>query len=381
MEKNKRLASLDILRGFDLFCLILLCPFLHAFYRTGPYVWLDPVMRQFDHVKWEGFAFWDLVMPLFMFMAGVSIPFAFSKYTERREGYGKIYRRIFRRVMVLWVLGMICQGNLLSLNLSALKLFSNTLQAIAVGYLIASLVFLHFSRKMQLGIAAGLLLIYWGGMSFVTVAGYGGGNYTPDGNLAEWVDRVILGHWRDGAVSDGNGGVLFASWYNYTWIWSSLNFGVTVMTGMFAGEILRSRKKEVEKVICLAGWGVALVIAGWLWNWQMPVIKRIWTSSMVLVSSGYCFLLMGLFYYIVDYRGWHKGLDWLKVIGMNSIVAYLLSVEVNVMDFSCIGNSLFYGLSPYIGEEFYHLLLVVTNLGIVYLILYVLYRQRLFLKA
>lgn len=89
MEKNKRLAFLDILRGFDLFCLILLCPFLHAFYRTGSYVWLESVMQQFDHVKWEGFAFWDLVIPLFMFMAGVSIPFSFSKYTECQEGKGR----------------------------------------------------------------------------------------------------------------------------------------------------------------------------------------------------------------------------------------------------------------------------------------------------
>lgn len=90
-------------------------------------------MRQFDHVAWAGFAFWDLVMPLFMFMAGVSIPFAFSKYLRSGEGYGRIYVRILKRVVVLWALGMVCQGNLLSLHVADWKLFSNTLQAIAVG--------------------------------------------------------------------------------------------------------------------------------------------------------------------------------------------------------------------------------------------------------
>ena len=80
-----RLESLDVLRGFDLFCLTILCPLLWAFYDTGHYSWLQPVMQQFSHVQWAGFALWDLVMPLFMFMAGVSVPFAFGKYLKAGE--------------------------------------------------------------------------------------------------------------------------------------------------------------------------------------------------------------------------------------------------------------------------------------------------------
>lgn len=145
--------------------------------------------------------------------------------------------------------------------------------------------------------------------------------------LSEWIDRVVLGRWRDGASLDENGAVVFPAWYTYTWIWSSLNFGVTVMTGVFAGQILKSRIRETKKMKRLLLIGVGMVAAGWLWHLQMPVIKRIWTSSMVLVSGGYCFLLMALFYYLTDYRRWRKGTGWLRVIGMNSIVAYLLSVE------------------------------------------------------
>lgn len=378
---SKRLESLDILRGFDLFCLTILCPFLHVFNRTGEYGWMAPVMRQFDHVAWAGFAFWDLVMPLFMFMAGVSIPFAFSKYLKSGEGYGQIYGRILRRVLVLWVLGMVCQGNLLSLNVDHFKLFSNTLQAIAIGYLISAVLFLHLKPKVQVVVSAGLLLAYWAVMAFVSVDGHGGGDYSAAGNLSEWIDRLVLGRWRDGASLSEAGVVVFPAWYNYTWILSSLNFGVTVMTGVFAGQVLKAKTDEVVKMKRLLLIGLGMVAVGWLWHLQMPVIKRIWTSSMVLVSSGYCFLLMALFYYLIDYRGWSKGLGWLKVIGMNSIVAYLLSVEVGVFNFGCLSRSVFYGLEQYTGTPVYQLLLLCSNLSIVYGILWLLYKNKLFFKA
>lgn len=378
---GKRLVSLDVLRGFDLFCLIILCPFLHAFERTGGYGWLQPLMRQFDHVAWEGFAFWDLVMPLFMFMAGVSIPFAFSRYMREGKGYVFLYRRIFRRVVFLWILGMICQGNLLDMDMNHLKLYSNTLQAIAVGYLMASVAFLHLKPKGQVGAAVILLLLYWGLLSFATIRGHGAGDFSAGGNLAEWIDRMVLGRWRDGAYIGETGEVVFPFWYNYTWIISSLNFGVTVMTGVFAGELLKNDWSETRKMKWMFFIGLGMVLAGWLWNMQMPVIKRIWTSSMVLVSSGYCFWLMLFFYYLIDYKGYTGGWTWLKIIGMNSIAAYLLSTEVNIVDFSCLGHSLLYGLKQYMGEDGYSFLITCSNLTVIYLILYFLYKRRIFLKV
>ena len=171
-------------------------------------------------------------------------------------------------------------------------------------------------------------------MEFITVGNYGGGSYTPDSNLAEWIDRTVLGRFRDGATVE-NGEVIFATWYRYTWILSSLNFGVTVLTGLFAGYILKNKLySERLKLRMLFGIGLGMVIAGWLWGIELPVIKKLWTSSMVLVSSGYCFLLMGLFYYWIDYKGHRKYTTWLKVYGMNSILAYMLT---NVVSFRCIG--------------------------------------------
>lgn len=378
---NKRLESLDVLRGFDLFCLTVFCPVLHAFNQTGPYPWLAPLMKQFTHVSWSGFAFWDLIMPLFMFMAGVSIPFAFSKYLTSGESKMKIYKRIGKRVILLWILGMICQGNLLALQISALKIYSNTLQAIAIGYLFSALLFLHISIRTQILVSASLLLLYWGALTFISVDGYGKGNFTASGNLSEWVDRTVLGQWRDGAILNEHRQIVFSAWYDYTWILSSLNFVVTVMTGVFAGQILKSPLTEKKKLLYLFSLGVGMVFAGWLWHLQFPVIKRIWTSSMVLVSSGYCFLLMGLFYYLIDYKALRRGWTWLKVIGMNSILAYLLSVEVGVFHFDCIGQSLLFGFQPYLSPESYRLLLLTAELGMIYLLLYFLYKHRVFLKV
>lgn len=374
-SSSKRLESLDALRGFDLFFLVALGPLMHSLARTANVEWLNESMWVFSHVSWEGFSPWDLIMPLFLFMSGISMPFSLSRYksiSDKRP----LLRRLAKRILLLWIFGMMCQGNLLALDPNTIYLYSNTLQAIATGYLITALLFLFTSRRTQIITAVVLLLVYWTAMQFITVDGYGGGNYTPQGNLAEWIDNTVLGRFRDTAqVIDGK--VVVADWYHYTWILSSLNFGVTVLTGLFAGYIAKDKIEEKKKLKLYFGTGITMVIAGWLWNFQMPIIKTIWTSSMVLVSSDYCFLLMGLFYYWIDYKGHRSGITWLKVYGMNSIVAYMLA---NVVNFRCIGESLFYGLEQYMGS-YYSFLMTLWNIGAVYVIIWFMYKRGIFLKV
>jgi predicted acyltransferase len=348
---------------------------MHALDDAIDAPWFDHVMGCFTHVDWEGFSSWDLVMPLFMFMSGITIPFALARY--KREGSkGMAYRRIIKRVVLLWLFGMICQGNLLGLDPDRIYLYSNTLQAIAAGYLIAALLYLNTSVKTQIATSVVLLLAFWGCMEWIQVDGYGGGCYTAERNLAEWIDRIVLGRFRDGAtVNDGT--VVFASWYHYTWVLSTMTFGVTTLTGTFAGHILKSDNIDVKhKFYYLLATGLSLVAIGWLWGLQMPVIKKLWTSSMVLVSSGYCFVLMALFYWGIDYKGYNKHTTWLKVYGMNSITAYLLTMCIN---FTSVSSSLLYGMRQYVGD-YYPALIALGNAAIVYLILWLMYRRQVFLK-
>ena len=302
-------------------------------------------------------------------MTGASMPFSFSKFKDA-PNKGPIYRKILKRFILLFIFGMIVQGNLLGLDPRHIYLYSNTLQAIATGYVIAAVVQLHCSFKWQIIVTLLLLLAYWIPMTFL-------GDFTPEGNFAEKVDRIVLGRFRDGVYWGEDGIWHFSPSYNYTWILSSLTFGVTVMLGTFAGKIMKEGKEDRKRVVqklLLAG--AVLIGISLLWGMQMPIIKRVWTCSMTLFSGGLCFLLMGLFYYWIDYKGHTNGLNWLKIYGMNSITAYILGEVVN---FRCVAASVSYGLEQYMGD-YYGVWLSFANYLIVFLILRMMYKHQVFLK-
>lgn len=386
-ERRGRLESLDALRGFDLFMLVAFSDLIEELSKVIDKPWMGTVMECFTHKTWEGFSPWDLVMPLFMFVAGVAIPYSLGKYRgeqlkiQNSKFKITLYWRLGRRVLLLWIFGMMVQGNLMALDPNRIYLFTNTLQAIAVGYFFSAIIYLHTSWKTQIGIAIALLLTFWSAMEFITVGNYGGGDYTPHGNLAEGIDMMVLGRFRDTAkVVDGE--VVVKASYTYTWILSSLNFVVTGLTGVLAGEAIKysrliNSKIKIGTVGFLLGAGIAMVAFGWAWNLIHPVIKHIWTGSMVLVSSGYCFLLMGLFYWWIDCRGHNKHLTLLKVYGMNSITAYVVS---HVISFRSVGKSLFFGLEQYVGD-YYDFIIQLSNVSILFIILYLLYRNRIFLRV
>lgn len=366
MEAKQRLESLDVLRGADLFLLTVLGPFIYEIHSH--FALPDWLMNQLEHVSWQGFVLWDLIMPLFMFMAGVTIPFSMAKYRRGDAPMREAYIRIARRFVCLWVLGMIAQGNLLEFDYSRLCFYSNTLQTIATGYLFSALIFLHCKNfKIHLAIYPVLLIVFWAAVMFISVGEYGGGDLTKEHNLCEYIDTVVLGAHRDG---------FGAPWYRYTWILSSVTFIATVLSGMIAGEVLsgqsvpgkcvangnnnatnqsvagegcvagtdgsakqamaeangeqsvagegRASKTPEQKALWLLCAGVICVALGWLWNIEFPVIKKIWTSSMVLVASGYSYLALAAAYWFVDVRGHKKALAWLKIFGMNSILCYMM---------------------------------------------------------
>lgn len=371
-----RLTSLDALRGFDLFVLTALGPLVLSIVAAIGGEDLNWLAQIFTHKDWEGFSPWDLVMPLFVFMSGASIPFALSK--AKREGnVSKFLLRLTKRVALLWLLGMFVQGNLRALDPDHIYLYTNTLQSIAVGYLVSAVLFYFTSIRTQVICATLLLLAYWVVMQFTGADGFGYGNYTPDGNMAEWIDRQVLGHYRDQSSLAADGTVVYATWYHYTWILSSLTFAATALTGVFAGHIAKSSISSSQKLLWFLLGGAAMVAAGWICDLWMPIIKPIWTSSMVLFSSGWCWLLLGIFFLVYDILKVSLGLDFLRTYGMNSITAYVVAEVIN---FRGIAHSVFYGLEQYIGG-WYTVFLCAFQVGMIYMILYLMKRNNIFLKV
>lgn len=366
---QERLASLDMLRGLDLFMLVFFQPVFVAFAKHWSNVpFISYLLNQFSHASWEGFTAWDLVMPLFLFMVGAAMPFSFEKYRQSNNKLA-IYKKIIRRFIILFILGIVVQGNLLSLDIREIRIYTNTLQAIAVGYVIAAMIILHLSKRWQIIVTLLLLVCYWGLLTFM-------GDFTPDGNFAEAVDRIILGRARDGVYYTEDGSWHFADSYHYTWVLTSLVFGVTTMLGVFAGQIMKYGKDKLKNSKRLFIIGLALLLVGWLLSFQTPIIKKIWTVSMTLWSGGWCFLLMALFYYIADYKGRTKGLNWLKIYGMNSIIAYTLGMVIN---FRSLASSLLWGLEQYVGD-YYGAVLTFANFLILFFVLNTMYRLRVFVK-
>jgi len=365
---SNRIMAIDALRGFDMFWLIggpdggreLVLAAIAMFRDPLP----EAVLYHAEHVKWVGFSAWDLVMPLFLFVVGAAMPFSFLRRRELGQSKTELYVKIVRRFLILFVLGMIVQGHLLDFDLSTLHIFANTLQAIAVGYLVAGILLLNAGLAVQVAVGVLLLLGYWALMMFIPLAGRGAGVIEEHANAALAVDEFVLGRFRDGTT--------------YTWVLSSMTFTATVMLGVFAGELLRSRLTPVMRTAALTGLGLMCLAAGWAWSEALgfPIIKHVWTSSMTLWAAGWSYLLLGLFYLLIDVIGWRRWAFPFVVIGMNAITIYVLN---RFIPFRTIAENLVGGLAKHLGAAGPFTVWSVS-VSLAWLLLYYLYRQRIFLR-
>jgi len=356
-----RLNSLDALRGFDMFWIIGAGAMVEGLAKAVDLPALNAIVPQFEHVRWEGLHFWDVIWPLFMFIVGVSIAFS----TARRRAAGASRRTLYlhaaRRAAILFVLGMMAQGNLLAWDLSKLWPCYSVLHGIAAGYLIAMAVALEFRPKTQILMTAAFLLVYWALLKLVPVPGIGAGVLTPAGNMATWIDQVVLGRFHHG---------------ENTWFVSYLGFASSVLLGVMAGQVLLSSKTAAAKLRLLVSAGIACLAAGLVWSLALPIIKLLWTSSFVLVSGGFSFMALALFYWLVDVRGWRRWAFPFRVIGMNPIVAYMVMM---LIDLRSIGKIFVGSLLPRVGR-WDRLLAETAAFLVLWLFLYWMYRTRSFVK-
>ena len=316
-----RVVSVDALRGLNLFWIMGFDGAMEALTQMtggkGPAVSAVGgfLGTQFQHVAWEGLHFYDLIFPLFIFLTGVSIVLSLPRLVQR-EGMAKAHVRIFRRSLLLYVMGVIAYGGI-SAHWADIRLLG-ILQRIAICYLFTALMFLHFNVRGLIGATIALLVGYWALMTFVPVPGAGAGSYAADANLANWIDYNYLPGRLWDTTRDPEG------------LLSTLPAIGTCLFGVFAGLLLRdSRISEPQKTLWLGAAGLVLLATGYLWALQFPVIKAIWTSSFVVVTAGYSALILAAMHQIVDIWQWRRWAMIFTWMGANALAIYFLNDIAN----------------------------------------------------
>lgn len=314
---SERLVSLDALRGFDMFWIIGVDAMFATLHNMSGNKVIQFLAYQLAHSEWEGFRFYDLIFPLFVFIVGVSLVFSLSKTIEK-VGHGEAIKRIFRRSLLLYALGVFYYGGF-SNSWDNMRLVG-VLPRIAFAYLFAGLLFCFFKPRTLVITCAGILIGYWALLSFVPFPNYRSnataprvvhGSFTQSLNLVGYFDLQYL------PGDNGNG-------MDPEGLLSNIPAIASCLLGVFAGLLLKDQKTgNRRKVIYLLSFGVVSIALGWLWGLQFPVIKKLWTSSYVLVAGGYSAILLAAFYQIVDvwkFQKWCQPFVW---IGMNAITIYM----------------------------------------------------------
>ena len=361
----KRLASIDALRGFDMFWLMQeQCGLILAVAAVLHLPGQNLLAKELDHTPWIGFTFWDLIAPLFLFIVGLSLPLALERRRQHGQTSKTIVGHILRRTAILIALGLVFNG-ILRLNFADFR-YTGVLQRIALSYVFAALITLFCKLRGQIAWTIALLLGYWAIMAFIPVPGFGRNVLTPQGNLEGFIDRLFLPGKFCCYVYGDNEGYL-----------STIPSIATVMLGVLCSHLVHARRSEKFKVTALVAGGVGCLGLGLLWGTVFPIITRLWTSSYTVYSNGWCMLLFALFYWIIDVKGWKKWSFWLIVIGLNPLLIYVVQ---ELFDFSQASNILVGGLANHAGL-FKVLVLAVGTVGTKWLFLYFLHRQKIYLKA
>ncbi len=361
-----RVVSIDVLRGFDMFWIIGGGTFFGSVFKLIDSPIARTLERQLHHAAWHGFHFEDLIFPLFLFIVGLSLPFALKKRIDRGDSRGDILCHVLKRTAILYFLGLVYYG-FFDLNFGELR-YVGVLQRIALCYFFASLIVLHSGMRGQAIWTVSLLVFYWLAITFIPVPGYGAGFIAREpleGNLVGFFDRMVLP------------GSLYMKVFDPEGLLSTIPAVSTTLLGVLSARLLSASMTETRKVAVLSFAGIASLVLGLVWGMVFPINKYLWTSSFVLFAGGWSMLLLALFYWIVDVKGYQRWAFPFVIIGLNPITIYVASRFIN---FTEIGDIFVHGFARYSGD-FQPVIVAAAGIIVQLLFLYFLYRKKLFLKA
>jgi predicted acyltransferase len=363
---KERLQSLDTLRGFDMAMLVGGAGILIAFSKLTGWGWAETLENQMHHVKWEGFRFYDLIFPLFMFISGVAIPYAINSKVEKGLAKSILFRKILIRLLALIGFGILYNGAL-QRGFTNLR-YVSVLSQIGFGYFFAALICLY-SKNIKgviywlLGIMAGVAVL----QLFVPVPGYGAGTFEPGTSINAWLDQLLIPGRLHGEVFDPEGVLCIISAVTIT------------MMGALAGYVIRSGKSEpAKKALYISIAGVVAIGISLLLEPVYPIIKSMWTVSYVLRAAGVSALLLASFYYVIDVRGSKSWTLFFRVFGMNSITIYMAA---RIIDFHDISRFFLNWTSVHINEQWGGLFIATGVLIIQWALMLFLYKKKIFLRV
>ncbi|RNL56659.1 acyltransferase family protein [Pedobacter jejuensis] len=393
--KSKRLISLDALRGFDMFWIVSGEGIFHGLANgikdenelvRNPTNWviatndnlsvfekfLVGISNQLHHSHWNGFTFYDLIFPLFIFISGVSMPFSYQKYFDDKKTNSaltkKIYTALIKRTLILLILGVIING-LFKWNGYENTRFASVLGRIALSTFFAAVIYLNCSLRKQIIWFSTILIGYYLIMQFVPVPNFGAGIFTPEGNLSAYIDRQFLPGKLHRVVYDPEG------------LLSTIPAVCSALIGVFVGTFIKSTYINLnpkKKVLVLLATGLLSISIGLIWSLIFPINKTMWTSSFVLFAGGFSILLFAVFYFVIDvksFKNWSMPLVW---FGTNSILIYVFAH--GLFNFESTATFLFGGIIDKI-PSVYQQAGVWTGVLIIQLfLLKFLYDKKLFLK-
>jgi predicted acyltransferase len=299
-----RLVSLDAFRGATMALMVLVNNAGDGSTTYGP----------LKHSAWNGWTITDVVFPTFLWIVGVAITLSIGGRLDRGAPKSVLLWQVFRRALILYALGLLVYLFPV-FHFGTMRLLG-VLQRIAICYLIASAIYLWSAKvRTQLLWIAGLLIGYWLLMMLVPVPGFGPGRLDLEGNLAHYVDRVVLGvhNYASAKTWDPEG------------IVSTIPAIATTLFGIMAGHVLRIKRSLPERMTILFFIGNALIAVGLICDIWLPINKKLWTSSFAIFMAGIGFVGLAMFAYLVDDRGYRRVFKPFVIMGMNAITVYMLS--------------------------------------------------------
>ena len=364
-----RLLSLDTFRGFDMMFIMGFAALVKAIcllFPGGEGSWL---FQQMTHCAWDGLRQHDTIFPTFLFIAGISFPFSYASQLARGATKGQVYAKIFRRALILVLLGLVYNG-LFELKFSTLR-FPSVLARIGLAWMVAAILQINFKPRTRAVIAVVLLVGYWLLLKYIPAPDApGADSFSREGNLVGYIDRMLMpNHLYQKGLFDPEG------------LLSLMPAVVTAMLGMFTGEFVRLSEDKVSgsrKTVYMLLAALVMLGIGLLWSLVFPINKALWSSTFVLVVGAYSLGLFAIFYYLIDVKGWKKGTKFFEVIGLNSIAIYMAQ---RILPFGSVNKFFLNGLAGLCPEPVGKVILAVGYFALCWLFLWFLYRKKIFLKV